>query len=262
MADDARLLSLIQGSDSSLRAKVTLGADANPDDAAQSIDLASTTGVPSSVVNADLDNFNKNYKASLARDLVLGNPQLREYVNSHPLAAQVSNDDWGNLDKISKSSSLIGNISKMLGSVWQQGVGEAEIRGFKEGFGEGPIFPVTREGLAQQYPALDPSRPPFGAVASSIAAGGLNLSDLLLRGTSGIFSAITSGVGAGVGAVAGEQAGKEAKALTEYEVIKPEGAIHAGAIGKLDGSQIAGTFVEAVRRPGNGHFGTYCEHFL
>jgi len=47
------------------------------------------------VINADVPTFQNQYKAKLADDMIRGNSQLDMYIRSHPLAAQVSNDDWG-----------------------------------------------------------------------------------------------------------------------------------------------------------------------
>ena len=247
-SDDAQLLSIIQGSGSQVRARTTLGLDANPDDAARAVDLSSSTGVPATVINGDLEHFDKQYQGALARSLVLGNPQLRDYVNSHPLAAAVSSDDWGNLSKIADATSAFGRLHQALSQSWQVGVGQAVEEGAKEGFGQGPLFPVSREGLAQQYPALTPGRSAFSGLENLLATTGLNLGDLFLRGTQAVFGGLTSGLGAMVGAAAGPSAGREAKALAEYEVIKPEGGIHM----ELSAEPPGAPWVKAGKEPPAG----------
>lgn len=84
------------------RSQAVSNVDVNPDDAARAYELEKVTGVPSSIISGDLDSFESQHKALLAGDIVGGNPYIGEYVNSHPLAAQISNDDYGNLDAVSQ----------------------------------------------------------------------------------------------------------------------------------------------------------------
>lgn len=81
---------------------MAIGAlDANPDDAARANQLAQATGIHPALVDANLENVEKQHKATLTQELFNNNPKLQEYVNSHPLAAKLSNDDYAQLDKIS-----------------------------------------------------------------------------------------------------------------------------------------------------------------
>lgn len=75
--------------------------DANPDDAARALLLSESTGAHPALIDADLEGFEKQYKARLTSEILNNNPYLRDYVNSHPLAAKVSNDDFGQLDVMS-----------------------------------------------------------------------------------------------------------------------------------------------------------------
>ena len=188
------------------KGRVTFGLDANPDDAARTLDLSRSTGVPSSVIAPDLDHFDKSNQAQMARDLVMNNGQLRDYVNSHPLAAQVSNDDWGTLDKISEAATTFAQLHKALGGAVGQAAGaegEATLAqpnvigstlsgaasAAKEAFGEGPLYdPVA---IAKQFPLADPSK---GLLASA-----LNLSEgavqLGFRGLGAVSAGIAGGAG-------------------------------------------------------------------
>src|SRR5208282_3597450 len=105
--DDITVDDLIQGvaqrqSAATMRAVGSL--DQDPDAAAESMRLSQTTGVPASAINDNLEGFKEQYKAGLAANFVRNNPMISEYVNSHPLAAQVSSDDWGNLDRLSQGA--------------------------------------------------------------------------------------------------------------------------------------------------------------
>src|SRR5271166_2904382 len=93
-SSEAEILNFADGVSTQSRARVSAGLDANPDDAARVVDLSSTTKVPTSVINSDLDAFDRRYKGALAQGIVQGNPALKDYVNDNPMAASVSNDDW------------------------------------------------------------------------------------------------------------------------------------------------------------------------
>ena len=82
-----------------MRAMTSL--DNSPDDAAESVRLAGQTGVPSTIINNDLESFQRRVKEQTSGTIIRNNPHIAEYIASHPLAAQVSNDDWGKLDEAS-----------------------------------------------------------------------------------------------------------------------------------------------------------------
>jgi Large polyvalent protein associated domain 22 len=103
------------------RARLTAATalDDDPDDAARAQQLSLDTGVPASVIHGDLEGFERTYKGSLNKTLIDNNPHLQEYVNSHPMAAKVSHDDFHNLDSVTDAVKAIGS---------------AGVEGFKAGF--------------------------------------------------------------------------------------------------------------------------------
>ena len=78
-----------------------LSTEDNPDDAARALELSKATGTDPSLIYGDLDGFQQQHKAGLAGDIVDNNKFIQNYINSHPMAAKVSNDDYGQLDTIS-----------------------------------------------------------------------------------------------------------------------------------------------------------------
>ena len=54
------------------------------------MDLAKATGVPSTAIFGDLDEFERQHKAVMASDIVANNPHLGDYVQSNPMAAKIS----------------------------------------------------------------------------------------------------------------------------------------------------------------------------
>jgi hypothetical protein len=124
---------IIQGSFAAAPARAVSAVDDDPENAARSIDLASATGVPATAIAGDLDGFERNHKAQLAGDIVRNNPQIADYINSHPLAAAISNDDLGNLDSVSEKAQALAQLQRkqMLPSVF--GV-TADPRALSEGW--------------------------------------------------------------------------------------------------------------------------------
>ena len=75
-------------------------SEADPDDASRAYDLSKTTGVNPALIHTDTEAFNNKVKSAITSKLVLNNDFLAEYARSHPLAPTISNDDWGQLDKV------------------------------------------------------------------------------------------------------------------------------------------------------------------
>jgi hypothetical protein len=93
--------------------------DDKPDDAARAQQLSLETGVPASVIHGDLENFERIHKAHLNRQIIDRNPILQEYINSEPMAAKVSHDDFHNLDAATDAVKAVAG---------------AGLEGFKSGF--------------------------------------------------------------------------------------------------------------------------------
>ena len=108
---------------------VATSVDDNPDDAAQALKISGATGAPASVVYGDLDHHEAQLKARLSSAIVSANPLLQSYVNSHPMAAKVSNDDYGQLDAISQVLRKVAPGQGYDGSILQ-----AAVKGFKENY--------------------------------------------------------------------------------------------------------------------------------
>ncbi len=109
--------------------------ESSPDDAARALELEQATGVNSSAIAGDLEGFERQTKARMAGDIVQNNNHVADYINSHPLAAQLSSDDLGNLDAVSEKLKPL-NIPILsapanIGNRAMSGFG----RGFVEGFG-------------------------------------------------------------------------------------------------------------------------------
>ena len=208
-------------------ARVIGGLDANPDEAARTSQMSNDSGVAPEVIATDPENFEKNYRQSLATKIVGGNPLLRAYVNSHPMAASVSNDDWGNLDRWS-AGSVMNRAVQAMNAPFQEGA-KAGVKATWEELNR-PIAQLTPEDIAQQYPALGPKGGLLGRVGGLVATGEVNLASILFGGMGAVYSSIVQGTseavraGAAAAGVAPEAAGRlgrEAAALQEYRMTEP-----------------------------------------
>lgn len=207
----------VQNYITSAKAQTVSGLDTTPDDAARTVQLESATGVPAPVISADLPGFEERNQRQMAAHIVSQNPALMAYVHSHPMAAGVSSDDWGNLDKFSRGAGVTANVLNGLNAPWQRAFdagAKGAAEGFREGFGDLPTF-----------------TPGPTAAGNLLQSAGL-LGTIINQGMSGIFGAVTKGAGeaARAGAeslgMAKEKAaslGDTVSQLAEYHMINPGG---------------------------------------
>lgn len=147
--------------------------ESSPDDAARALELEQATGVNSSAIAGDLEGFEKRTKSQMAGDIVRNNNYVADYINSHPLAAQLSNDDLGNLDAASQKLSVpYLSAPANLGHSAIEGFTE----GFKKGFGDQPWGSWAED---QDHKLL-----------SAIAGGVGAIPEVGLRTLSGVFQGL------------------------------------------------------------------------
>lgn len=145
-----------------------------PDKAARAMELGQAWGVAPTIVYGDMDNFEREQKSMLASQIVGNNQHLQGYVNSHPLAAKISNDDYGQLDAASQAyNRAIGNKS-----LFQQYAGKPisilgkAFEGFKEGFGSEPIGTwISQTDYGKEYI----KRYPYSAYLLAIEGGAFEI---------------------------------------------------------------------------------------
>lgn len=150
-----------------VNAQVMRGLDADPQQAAESERIGQAINIPGSVVNLDPDNYKRQLRSKLVNDFLDNNEYLREYVRQYPLGAQISSQDWGQLDKVSQLMQAFTTIrprmfSHMLGATGQlalssigdvaEGIAEqllgprsiagTAMKGFAEGYGDQPFAPL------------------------------------------------------------------------------------------------------------------------
>src|SRR5882757_6030579 len=112
--------------------------DDDPEQAARAMKLSHYTGVPSLAIYGDMEGFERQDREQLTSHFLRNNPMLQDYINSHPMAAKVSNDDWHKLDEASAATNKLNVPSKMDALKRATGLAGA-VKGFKEGYGEEPF---------------------------------------------------------------------------------------------------------------------------
>jgi len=186
--------------DRAAQARALDAIDGDPEEASNAVKLGNMSGVPAEAIQGD-DEFENRWKGQLTAHLVRNNPHIIDYINSHPLAAKVSNDDIGQLDTISAKMRRVGG--GLPGRDAFNTAFEHGLKGFKEGYGEAATSDIV-EGLKtakdaefeKQFPALYNE---FRDLAGLITFGGR-----LFSGTVGAVKGAAEGAHL---AVTGDEAG-------------------------------------------------------
>lgn len=119
-----------------------VGADGNT--AGESLTLSKKSGVPGAVIDADLLGFKQDYNVQQAGKIVQSNPIIQSYLQSDPLHAKISHDDYEHLDKVvgvaqeANSDSLISRLFNATRAGIESQSGETQ----------------THQELRQNYPAV------------------------------------------------------------------------------------------------------------
>lgn len=213
--------------------------DDNPDDAARAQQIGQSIGVPGVVVNGDLENYEKQHKAMLAGQILNNNPWLRDYVAQNPIGASVSNDDWGNLDKISQAVTKIGADSAMASGIkayWDYNANF--VKRFVEGSdlftSPAQEFYQNNQKLVQDHPLVAAL---FGSALEGYRATG---GDRLIGVLSGLIHAGTHAAGDIFDKVTGSDQGIQYAEQLEQTISDP------GVQMSLAGIPEAGPFLEAA----------------
>jgi hypothetical protein len=90
------------------QAKAVAGTVADPNKAAEDLNLSNDTGFPTEVVKANPERAALERRLQQASSYVGTNRYLQAYVNKNDSYAEISNDDWENLDNVSKALAASG----------------------------------------------------------------------------------------------------------------------------------------------------------
>lgn len=164
--------------------RTSAGQMAKPEPAGQAVKLGDSMGFPASIIGADLETYQQVNKGQTAAAAVKGNPFVASYVARNEMAAEVSNDDYINLNRLSTKLSQLDMPGKFK-QAWevfskQHPIATEAARGFGQAFGARPIgfteqqkkdFPMMYETWQLELSLLDIGlRSMTGAIG---AVGGL-----------------------------------------------------------------------------------------
>lgn len=192
--------------------QVTSNIDVDPDQTARAYQLERVTGVPASIIGGDLDRFETQSKAAIANHIVSGNSYIQDYVQSHPLASQISNDDYGNLDTISGHLKYLDGLHRILTPWMDHDQVEDPLKRFKE---TGELGSWIPEEDRKNYPLTSRL---IGGLAAPI--------ELTLKGAMGATMTLADEVKEVATNIGGESFGKEFGAMTEAELMGLTGRSH------------------------------------
>lgn len=122
------------------------GIDANPDQAAQSVQLARRYRLPVDLVESDPSEFKRRAKLEDGRAVVDQSPKLQSWLAFSDANAKIAHDDLDNLSGFEQQARLYGELKASAGpratlsTMWQ-----GLMRAFPQG------LESTRQGLRQQY---------------------------------------------------------------------------------------------------------------
>lgn len=136
MADPAEIMDQMFGGESAKNRFISSTLD--PQKSQRAVELEKETGIDSEAISNDVDDIDQFHKKNLAKYIIENNTKLQGYIDSHPMAAGVSQNDLGQLDRISKK---IDGLDDHEEDEWSKfgPVGDMQ-RIFWEGYGEGPVI--------------------------------------------------------------------------------------------------------------------------
>src|SRR6266568_3124078 len=178
--------------------------DSDPEQAAESIDLADSTGVPSTAIYGDLDGFKRAHKAALGSAIISDNEYIADYLNSHPMAARVS------LDAMPGESQL---------QQWLKS--DSVAKSFEAGFGDQPFGHAMFQRPTDVDWAL--SHPLMASVAGAVS--------MPIEGLARVTGGLLHMGYDGMSAVFGESFAREMAAMAEYGMMRGDIGVRAGGGG-------------------------------
>ena len=93
------------------------GAQTDPGAAAKALEISKKTGVPAHLLTDDIKSNIVDFNARTGVTAAASHPAIADYAASHPLATQVSADDWGSLANVSKK---IGEFENRVADWWKR----------------------------------------------------------------------------------------------------------------------------------------------
>ena len=250
----------IQDYVTSAKSQTQTGFGTTPDDAARSIQLGDISGTPAPAIAPDVQGFDDATKRSMAATIVERDPQLMAYVHSHPMAASVSQNDWGNLSTISQAAGADAGILKTLNAPWDRGF-DAALDAAKEDW-NAPVRSYSPQDVLNKYPNLQKGgflgtlAATAGAFGGSAIGLGLdvpsNFASGLIHGGSAFVNQFAKSVG--MSDTAADSLTRTTQAMLEWGMTGPEHAMGEAphvttipeAAANRQASQVSASFIHTL----------------
>src|SRR6266478_2521840 len=203
--------------------------DADPEQAARSLELEEASGVPATAIFGDVDTFERQHKAAIGSSIIADNIHIADYFNSHPMAPRLSHDDLGQLDEASQSIQGIGVESHLAKWLKDDSISQS----FMKGFGDQPID--TRrfyQGFVSQHDidwALHTTR--LQSATAGAASQVVGLGEIGMEGLSRVTSGLLHMGFDGMSAIFGESAARDLTAMAEMAMMRGDIGVKAGGGG-------------------------------
>src|SRR6266478_1519352 len=203
--------------------------DADPEQAARSLELEEASGVPATAIFGDVDTFERQHKAAIGSSIIADNIHIADYFNSHPMAPRLSHDDLGQLDEASRAMSNMGGKTGL--QKWLQD--DSISQSFMKGFGDQPID--TRrfyQGFVSQHDidwALHTTR--LQSATAGAASQVVGLGEIGMEGLSRVTSGLLHMGFDGMSAIFGESAARDLTAMAEMAMMRGDIGVKAGGGG-------------------------------
>src|SRR6266436_3316512 len=203
--------------------------DADPEQAARSLELEEASGVPATAIFGDVDTFERQHKAAIGSSIIADNIHIADYFNSHPMAPRLSHDDLGQLDEASRAMSNMGGKTGL--QKWLQD--DSISQSFMKGFGDQPID--TRrfyQGFVSQHDidwALHTTR--LQAATAGAASQVVGLGEIGMEGLSRVTGGLLRMGFDGMSAIFGESLARDLTAWAEMSMTRGDIGVKAGGGG-------------------------------
>src|SRR6266403_872675 len=197
--------------------------DADPEQAARSLELEEATGVPATAIFGDVDNFERQNKAAMGSGIIADNVHIADYLNSHPMAPRLSHDDLGQLDTASQSIQGIGVESRLAKWLKDDSISQS----FQRGFGDQPFAQMIYQTPieAQRKHDID------WALSNPLVASTLGAASMPIEALSRVTGGLLRMGFDGMSAIFGESAARDLTAMAEMAMMRGDIGVKAGGGG-------------------------------
>lgn len=198
-----------------------IGNELDPEKAQRAVELGDATGIEPHVIAQNLDEFDRYHKASLGAQIVRTNQALKQYIDSHPMAAAVSGDDLGQLDKITDKIKDLNEEDNPFRNSPLANMGKI----FAEGYGEGPAIGAWVMNNPNNFNEDGTLKYPFATAIATVLGAPL---EIPMRAFGGALALGEAGIEKGYATVTGDPSGGKRLARELPQLFESYMGTHMG----------------------------------